>query len=114
MVKASPPHIMRAPPFATPLDGLAVGGKKRAMTPRFFRRSRSTAGSARTERRESLRSLLRFFLTRAVISWAFPSPVGAPFNISSGSKLAPLSLRDYLAGGEKAPQSLRPSLSLQR
>ncbi len=88
---------MRAPPFATPLDGLAVGGKKRAMTPRFFRRSRSTAGSARTERRESLGSLLRFVLTVAVIAWAFRSLVGAPFNIPSGSMLPTLYIGDYVA-----------------
>src|SRR5260221_13254092 len=102
MVQASPPHIMGAPPFATPLDGLAVGGKKRAMTPRFFRRSRSTAGSARTERRESLGSLLRFFLTVAVIAWAFRRLVGAQFNIPSGSMLPALYIGVFLRGVERA------------
>ena len=67
------------------------------MAPRPSRRSRSTAGSAKVERRESVGSLLRFILTVAVIAWAFRSLVGAPFNIPSGSMLPTLYIGDYLA-----------------
>jgi signal peptidase I len=67
------------------------------MTPRPSRRSRSTAGSAKVERRESVGSLLRFILTIAVIAWAFRSLVGAPFNIPSGSMLPTLYIGDYVA-----------------
>src|SRR5260221_1060477 len=96
MVKASPPHIMRAPPFATPLDGLAVGGKKRAMTPRFFRRSRSTAGSARTERREILRALLGFLLHVPAIDRGFHNLVHGPVHNTLGTRLTPTHTADYL------------------
>jgi signal peptidase I len=67
------------------------------MTPRPFRRSRSTAGSARSEGRQDVGSLLRFILTVAVIAWAFRSLVGAPFNIPSGSMLPTLYIGDYVA-----------------
>src|SRR4051794_27980115 len=66
------------------------------MPPRSFRRSRSTAGSAKIERRESLGSLLRFVLSVALIAWAFRSLVAAPFNIPSGSMLPTLYIGDYL------------------
>jgi signal peptidase I len=67
------------------------------MAVRPTRRSRSTAAPAKTERRESVGSLLRFVLTVAVIAWAFRSLVGAPFNIPSGSMLPTLYIGDYLA-----------------
>ena len=67
------------------------------MPPRSFRRSRSTAGSAKIERRGSLGSLLRFVLSVALIAWAFRSLVAAPFNIPSGSMLPTLYIGDYLA-----------------
>ena len=67
------------------------------MAPRPSRPSRSTAGSAKVERRESVGSLLRFILTVAVIAWAFRSLVGAPFNIPSGSMLPTLYIGDYIA-----------------
>src|SRR3954470_15171169 len=67
------------------------------MVPRLSRRSRSTAGSATNDRRESLGSLLRFVLIVAVSAWAFRSLVGAPFNIPSGSMLPTLYIGDYLA-----------------
>jgi signal peptidase I len=67
------------------------------MAPRSSRPGRSTAGSARGERRESVGSLLRFVLTVAVIAWAFRSFIGAPFNIPSGSMLPTLYIGDYLA-----------------
>jgi signal peptidase I len=67
------------------------------MAPRPSRRSRSTVGSAKVERRESVGSLLRFILTVAVIAWAFRSLVGAPFNIPSGSMLPTLYIGDYVA-----------------
>lgn len=67
------------------------------MVPRSFRRSRSTAGSAKAERRESIGSLLRFIFTVVLIAWAFRSLVGAPFNIPSGSMLPTLYIGDYLA-----------------
>src|SRR5438445_9570928 len=67
------------------------------MAVRPSRRSRSTAGPAKIERRESVGSLLRFILTVAAIAWAFRSLVGAPFNIPSGSMLPTLYIGDYLA-----------------
>src|SRR5437868_3202645 len=67
------------------------------MASRHSRRSRSTAGSAKGERRESVGSLVRFVLIVAVIAWAFRSLVGAPFNIPSGSMLPTLYIGDYLA-----------------
>ena len=67
------------------------------MVPRLSRRSRSTAGSATDDRRESFGSLLRFVLIVAVSAWAFRSLVGAPFNIPSGSMLPTLYIGDYLA-----------------
>jgi signal peptidase I len=67
------------------------------MAPRSSRPGRSTAGSAKGERRESVGSLLRFVLTVAMIAWAFRSFIGAPFNIPSGSMLPTLYIGDYLA-----------------
>src|SRR3954451_13063090 len=67
------------------------------MAPLLSRRSRSTAGSAANDRRESLGSLLRFVLIVAVSAWAFRSLVGAPFSIPSGSMLPTLYIGDYLA-----------------
>ena len=67
------------------------------MAVRPSRRSRSTAGPAKIERRESVGSLLRFIFTVAAIAWAFRSLVGAPFNIPSGSMLPTLYIGDYLA-----------------
>jgi signal peptidase I len=67
------------------------------MVSRLSRRSRSTAGSAKVDRRESAGSLLRFVLVVAFIAWAFRSFVGAPFNIPSGSMLPTLYIGDYLA-----------------
>ena len=69
----------------------------RAMATRSSRRNRSTRGKARSERRESLGSLLRFILSIALIAWAFRSLVAAPFNIPSGSMLPTLYIGDYLA-----------------
>jgi signal peptidase I len=67
------------------------------MAARFFRRSRSTAGSRKAESKESAGSLLRFLLTIAIIAWAFRTFVGAPFNIPSGSMLPTLYIGDYVA-----------------
>jgi signal peptidase I len=67
------------------------------MAARFFRRSRQTAGSRKSETKESPSSLLRFLLTVAIIAWAFRSFVGAPFNIPSGSMLPTLYIGDYVA-----------------
>ena len=67
------------------------------MAARSSRRSRSTAGSRKADRKESAGSLLRFVLTVAIIAWAFRSFVGAPFNIPSGSMLPTLYIGDYLA-----------------
>ena len=67
------------------------------MAARSSRRSRTTAGSQKADRKESAVSLLRFVLTVAIIAWAFRSFVGAPFNIPSGSMLPTLYIGDYLA-----------------
>ena len=67
------------------------------MASRLPRRNRSTADSAKGERRESIASLLRFVLGVALIAWAFRSLVGAPFNIPSGSMLPTLYIGDYIA-----------------
>jgi len=67
------------------------------MAARTSRRSRTTAGSRKFERKESAGSPLRFLLTVAVIAWAFRSFVGAPFNIPSGSMLPTLYIGDYIA-----------------
>src|SRR6476660_7684425 len=96
MVTASPPHIMAGSSFATPLGLRGFAGKKWSMASRLTRRKRSTGGSAKSERRESVGSLLRFVLIVAVIAWTFRSLVGAPFNIPSGSMLPTLYIGDYL------------------
>ena len=67
------------------------------MAARTSRRSRTTAGSRKSDSKESAGSLLRFLLTVAVIAWAFRSFVGAPFNIPSGSMLPTLYIGDYVA-----------------
>jgi signal peptidase I len=67
------------------------------MSRRSTRRSRSTAGSAKSAQKESIGSLLRFVLTVAIIAWAFRSLIAAPFNIPSGSMLPTLYIGDYLA-----------------
>ena len=66
------------------------------MASRLSRRNRST-GSAKSERRESVGSLLRFVLVVALIAWGFRSLVAAPFNIPSGSMLPTLYIGDYIA-----------------
>lgn len=45
---------------------------------------------------ESVWSLTRFFLTLAIIAWAFRSFIGQPFYIPSGSMLPTLYIGDYL------------------
>jgi signal peptidase I len=67
------------------------------MAARSSRRSRPTAGTAKRQKKESAGSLLRFFLTVALIAWAFRSFIGAPFNIPSGSMLPTLYIGDYVA-----------------
>lgn len=67
------------------------------MASRSSRRSDSTLGPAKGERRESIGSLLRFALIVAAIAWAFRSLVGAPFSIPSGSMLPTLYIGDYIA-----------------
>ncbi len=67
------------------------------MSARSSRRSRSTAVSRKSYKKESAGSLLRFLLTIAAIAWAFRSLVGAPFNIPSGSMLPTLYIGDYVA-----------------
>ena len=64
---------------------------------RPLRRDRSTAGSPKSETKESAGSLLRFVLVIAILAWAFRSLVGAPFNIPSGSMLPTLYIGDYVA-----------------
>jgi signal peptidase I len=66
------------------------------MASRLSRPKRSTGGPAKSERRESVGSLLRFILIVAAIAWAFRSLVAAPFNIPSGSMLPTLYIGDYL------------------
>jgi signal peptidase I len=66
------------------------------MASRLSRRKRSTGGPAKTARRESVGSLLRFILIVAAIAWAFRSLVAAPFNIPSGSMLPTLYIGDYI------------------
>jgi signal peptidase I len=63
----------------------------------LFRRSRSTADSSKSDKKESAGSLLRFVLTVALLAWAFRSFVAQPFNIPSGSMLPTLYIGDYLA-----------------
>ena len=67
------------------------------MASRITRRNRSTGDPARSERRESAGSLVRFVLIVALIAWAVRSFVGAPFNIPSGSMLPTLYIGDYIA-----------------
>jgi signal peptidase I len=67
------------------------------MVARSSRRSRSTAGSEKSDRKESAGSLLRFILIVAIAAWAFRSFVAAPFNIPSGSMLPTLYIGDYIA-----------------
>jgi signal peptidase I len=67
------------------------------MAPRSSRRNRSTASPAKSEKKESVGSLLRFVLTVAILAWAFRSFVAQPFNIPSGSMLPTLYIGDYLA-----------------
>ena len=67
------------------------------MAARSPRRSRPTAAAAKRQKKESAGSLLRFFLTVAIIAWAFRSIIGAPFNIPSGSMLPTLYIGDYVA-----------------
>jgi len=67
------------------------------MASRLTRRNRSTGGPAKSKRRESVGSLVRFVLIVAAIAWAFRSFVGAPFNIPSGSMLPTLYIGDYIA-----------------
>jgi signal peptidase I len=67
------------------------------MASRLSRRNRSTGRRAKSERRESVGSLLRFILIVAAIAWGFRSLVGAPFNIPSGSMLPTLYIGDYVA-----------------
>jgi signal peptidase I len=67
------------------------------MPPRSSRRRRSTAGSAKHQKKESAGSLLRFILAVAIIAWAFRSFIVAPFNIPSGSMVPTLYIGDYLA-----------------
>jgi len=67
------------------------------MAPRSHRRSRSVAGSAKNNKKDSPGSLLRFVLLVAVLAWAFRSFVAAPFSIPSGSMLPTLYIGDYLA-----------------
>lgn len=66
------------------------------MAPRPSRRSRSSAGSAKTEKKDSAGSLLRFVLVVAILAWTFRSFVAAPFSIPSGSMLPTLYIGDYL------------------
>ena len=67
------------------------------MAPRSNRRSRPAAGSAKTDRKESAASLLRFVIVVAILAWAFRSFIAAPFSIPSGSMLPTLYIGDYLA-----------------
>ena len=67
------------------------------MASRLTRRNRSTGNPARSERRESAGSLVRFVLIVALIAWAVRSFIGAPFNIPSGSMLPTLYIGDYIA-----------------
>jgi len=61
------------------------------------RRSRSTAGSAKREKKESAGSLARFILTVAILAWLFRAFIVQPFYIPSGSMLPTLYVGDYLA-----------------
>ena len=61
------------------------------------RRRRSTAGSARRDKKESAGSLARFILTVAIIAWVFRTFIGQPFYIPSGSMVPTLYIGDYLA-----------------
>jgi signal peptidase I len=60
------------------------------------RRSRPAAASAKSDRKESAGSLLRFVLGVALIAWALRCFVVQPFYIPSGSMLPTLDIGDYL------------------
>ena len=52
--------------------------------------------AAKTKKKESAGSLLRFVLTVAILAWLFRSFIAAPFSIPSGSMLPTLYIGDYL------------------
>ena len=54
------------------------------------------ASAAKTKKKESAGSLLRFVLTVAILAWIFRSFIAAPFSIPSGSMLPTLYIGDYL------------------
>jgi len=54
------------------------------------------ASAAKTKKKESAGSLLRFVLTVAILAWMFRSFIAAPFSIPSGSMLPTLYIGDYL------------------
>src|SRR5437868_6757274 len=67
------------------------------MAARSSARKRSTARLAKTDKKESASSLLRFALAVAILAWAFRSFLVQPFNIPSGSMLPTLYIGDYVA-----------------
>jgi signal peptidase I len=59
-------------------------------------RSKPSRRSAKPDKPESAGSLLRFFLTLLLLTWALRSFIVQPFNIPSGSMLPSLYIGDYL------------------
>jgi signal peptidase I len=66
------------------------------MPARSSARTRASPAAAKTKKKETAGSLLRFVLVIAVVAWAFRSLIAAPFNIPSGSMLPTLDIGDYL------------------
>jgi signal peptidase I len=87
---------MRGQQFATPLDLCGRRGNKRSMAARSSTRTSSSPAVAKTKKKETAGSLLRFVLLIAILAWAFRSLIAAPFNIPSGSMLPTLYIGDYL------------------
>jgi signal peptidase I len=66
------------------------------MAARSSARTGSKPATAKTRKKETAGSLLRFVLLVAVIAWSFRSFIAQPFDIPSGSMLPTLYIGDYL------------------
>jgi len=90
-------HNTRTAVYYPGLTIMVQRGNKQTMASRSSRLARSTAGSAKPAKKETLGSVLRFILGVVMIAWAFRSFVFQPFFIPSGSMLPTLYVGDYLA-----------------